>query len=83
MKVLALGWLTAVVIAETKVFDGPFTGLLNSGTSGNKYVEAERDTCILNNIKSCNSAVTHSAAWCYLKLSFTDCSDVEAVAESC
>ena len=66
MKLLTLILSLYLVKGEIKRFEGPFTGELNSGTTELTIVDAERDTCILNNIKSCNSSVQHTASWCFL-----------------
>merc|ERR1740115_144673 len=40
-------------------------------------------TCVLTEIDSCNSPITHSDNWCWMKMSFSNCKSIEFSSGKC
>merc|ERR1719272_1290513 len=68
--VVAKCWLSALA------------GCFHPKTSSTRTKEVA-STCVLTEIDSCNSPITHSDNWCWMKMSFSNCKSIEFSSGKC
>merc|ERR1712166_697011 len=57
-------------------------GCFHPKTSSTRTKEVA-STCVLTEIDSCNSPITHSDNWCWMKMSFSNCKSIEFSSGKC